>query len=179
MARPLLAYQANNGVCPIMKRLLLALGLIALPLTAHASPEEAKSWGQDAAMLERQTAQLINVIDMGRKTAPSEDYVLGVSRFGRTASNLAVWNDSKGGPKDLGCIFRGMASESETQTLALLEQSDALKARETLKRLEGMFSDAQLIAQAAATQTPTPTLERRHQSETCPMDMEATRAALN
>ncbi|MEM9055141.1 MAG: hypothetical protein AAGB16_07435 [Pseudomonadota bacterium] len=161
-----------------MKRLLLAFGLLALPVTAQASPEEAQIWGQDAAKLEIQTSQLIKVIDMGRKTAPSEDYILGLSRFGRSASNLAVWNDRESGPADLGCIFRGMATESETQTLSLLEQTDALEARDTLKRLESMFSDAQLIAKAAAAQTPTPTLQRRHQSETCPMDAEATRAAL-
>lgn len=163
-----------------MKRLfpLLFLTLGFCALAAHASPNMAQMWGKDAASLEKQTADLIANIDMGGKNKVPEDYILTVSRFGRTAGGLAIWNDNSGGPKDLGCIFRGMSEESENQTLALLDVEDVLIARDHLKRLEGMFSDAQLIARAAAAQSPTPSLPTNHASQACPMELEAARRAL-
>jgi len=163
-----------------MKRLFIALifsfGLSGL--SALASPEMAEIWGKDAAALKQQTSDLIANIDMGGKNEVPESYILNVSRFGRTADGLAIWNDTSGGPKDLGCIFRGMAAESEDQTLDLLDIEDVLVARDHLKRLEGMFSDAQLIARAAAAQSPTPTLSTNHAKEACPMELEAARRAL-
>ncbi|MEM1035923.1 MAG: hypothetical protein AAGI14_04100 [Pseudomonadota bacterium] len=163
-----------------MKRLIatlvLSTGLAGLP--AQASPELAAMWGDSAASLEQQTTDMIMTIDLGGQNDVSEDYILGVSRFGRTSGGLAKWNDASGGPHDLGCIFRGMATESEDQTLGLIDTNDVNEARDHLQRLEAMFSDAQLIARAAALQTPTPTLVNRHKSEACPMDIEAARGAL-
>lgn len=163
-----------------MKRLLIALALsLSLSgLSAHASPEMAEMWGEDAASLKQQTSDLIAKIDMGGNNHVPEAYVLNVSRFGRTASGLAIWNDTSGGPKDLGCIFRGMAAESEDQTLDLLGIEDVLVARDHLKRLESMFADAQIVARAAAAQSPTPTLSTNHGSEACPMELEAARRAV-
>lgn len=163
-----------------MKRLIatlvLSTGLAGLP--AQASPELAAMWGDSAASLEQQTADMIMSIDLGGQNDVSEDYILGVSRFGRTSGGLAKWNDASGGPHDLGCIFRGMATESEDQTLALIDTDDAMDARGHLQRLEAMFSDAQLIARAAALQSPTPTLLNEQKSIACPMELEAARRAL-
>ncbi|MEM1086808.1 MAG: hypothetical protein AAGH90_03700 [Pseudomonadota bacterium] len=163
-----------------MKRLIatfmVSSALVSLP--AQASPELAAMWGDSAASLEQQTAEMITAIDLGGRNDVSEDYILGVSRFGRTSGGLAKWNDASGGPHDLGCIFRGMATESEDQTLALIDTDDAVDARGHLERLEAMFSDAQLIAKAAIVQSPTPSLLNKHKSEACPMELEAARRAL-
>ncbi|MEO1642085.1 MAG: hypothetical protein AAFR74_02030 [Pseudomonadota bacterium] len=155
---------------------LIAVATLVTP--AKASPDMAELWGKEAASLEKQTADLIANIDMGGAHQMPDSYVIDVSRFGRMAHGLAIWNDTSGGAKDLGCIFRGMATESEDQTMDLLDVEDNLTARDHLKRLESMFSDAQLIARAAAAQSPMPTLSRQPANEACPMEMEATRRAL-
>lgn len=164
-----------------MKRLIFAL-IVSLGFatpTLNASPELAKTWGTQALTLENETVALRTALDRGAVYAPSDAYILNVSRFGRTSKALANWNDSAGGPHDLGCILRGMSTEAEDQTLGLIDAENDLDARAHLKRLEAMFADAQLIARAAAAQSATPTLSANyHGNEACPMELEAARRAL-
>jgi hypothetical protein len=132
-----------------MKRLLLSLFFAALPLGAQANTGLAQQWGVEANRLSVETATLIHALDMGHAADISETYALDVYRFGRTSADLAHWIDRSEGPHDLGCIFRGMASESESQLNLLESQLEISDQRASLQRLAGMFADAEIIAIAA------------------------------
>lgn len=123
-----------------MKRLAIILLLSSVgALPAGASPELASAWGEKAAELYDQTISI-------RDGAPVSDrFTDELARFSVTASRLASWIDSENGPSDLGCIFRGMAGESETQ-LDALETGNRANA---LQRLTLMFSDAELVSAAS------------------------------
>ena len=132
-----------------MKRFLACLCLIALPLSAEASTELARQWGVEAMRLSAETSNLIATVDMGESAEISDTFALDVYRFGRTSADLARWIDHSNGPGDLGCIFRGMAAESETQLIELESPATGSDQRESLRRLAEMFADAEIIAIAA------------------------------
>lgn len=156
-----------------MKRLFACLILAVLPLSAEASTDLARQWGLEASRLSVETAQLIQAVDLGQQPELSNRYALDVFRFGRTAQDLAVWIDDSNGPNDLGCIFRGMAAESEDQ-LERLETSDAADInRESLRRLASMFADAEMIAVAAQRRAPTPGLAAAKHKASCAADPSA------
>lgn len=161
-----------------MKRFLTCLALIAAPFAANASPEMAKQWGSDASDLRERTAALISEIDMGGTPKIDDIYELDVYRFGRTSAGLAIWIHNSEGPKDLGCIFRGMAAESETQLETLEDMSDKLKSRESLRRLSTMFADAEMISSAAQRRTATPGLKSSTTQNSCPANLDSAMRAL-
>ncbi|MCR9269195.1 MAG: hypothetical protein NXH72_04315 [Hyphomonadaceae bacterium] len=138
-----------------MKRLLACLFIAAAPLSAHASSDLARQWGHEASRLSVETTSFIYALDMGETAEISDSFALDVYRFGRTSADLAKWIDAANGPNDLGCIFRGMANESEDQLIALDSKHDALQRRESLRRLAAMFADAEMIAIAAQRRSPT------------------------
>lgn len=138
-----------------MKRLLTCLAFAIAPLSAHASTDLAQQWGQEASRLSQQTAEILLAVDMGETPQISDTYALDVYRFGRTSADLATWIDTSKGPNDLGCIFRGMAMESNDQLEALETEHDLLEQRASLSRLATMFADAEIIAIAAQRRTPT------------------------
>lgn len=138
-----------------MKRLISCLAFAALPLSAQASTDLAQQWGVEAHRLSQETTQMLLAVDMGQIPEISDTYALDVYRFGRTSADLATWIDTSKGPNDLGCIFRGMASESSDQLEALETDSDLLDQRASLTRLATMFVDAEIIAIAAQRRTPT------------------------
>ncbi len=160
-----------------MKRLLACFAILFFPLAAHASPELAKQWGDAAGELRELSADLMGEVDMGLTPELDADYEVDVYRFGRTSAGLAVWIDSSKGPSDLGCIFRGMAAESEQQVVKLHDMSDPLETRETLYRLTKMFEDAQAIARSAQYRTAAPAY-RAYASKTCMADASASLRAL-
>jgi len=137
-----------------MKRFLACLCLIIAPLSAEASTELARQWGVEATRLATETTDLIMAVDMGEAAEISDTYALDIYRFGRTSSDLARWIDQSDGPRDLGCIFRGMAAESETQLTDLESPLATLEQRDTLRRLAIMFSDAEIISVAAQHRAP-------------------------
>ncbi|MEL6859712.1 MAG: hypothetical protein AAFO74_15090 [Pseudomonadota bacterium] len=132
-----------------MKRLIAAFAWIALPLSAHANTDLAQQWGVEASRLSEQTFELIHAVDIGETAEITDRYALDIHRFGRISAELARWIDQSQGPDDLGCIFRGMATEARDQLNVLEETSEATATRESLRRLAGMFTDAELIAFAA------------------------------
>ena len=141
----------------MLKRLAACLILTALPLSAQASTDLARQWGQEASRLSVETAQLIHAVDLGQPLEISETYTLDVYRFGRTSADLARWIDGARGPGDLGCLLRSMAAESEDQLIAL--EDPASTQRDSLNRLAILFSNAERIASVAQkplndTQTP-------------------------
>lgn len=162
----------------MLKRLCLIVAVCALPLTAQASPELAKVWGQQAAALSNETGELITAIDKDEPAIASDDYFVRLDKFARTSAQLGKWIDATDGPHDLGCIFRGMHVEANTQGEALDVADTAEMRRAAMTRLATMFSDAEMISAAASQRTATPTLDTRHSTEGCPMEAEAARAAL-
>lgn len=161
-----------------MKRLLACLCMFAAPLSAEANTELARQWGVEASRLSMQTSELITAVDLGESAEISDTYALDVYRFGRTSADLAKWIDHSNGPNDLGCIFRGMAAESETQ-LSELETLDAASAqRESLRRLAVMFSDAEMIAIAAQRRAPAYAVGVATPPSSCMADAEAAFDAL-
>lgn len=131
----------------MLKRLAACLILTALPLSAQASTDLARQWGQEASRLSVETAQLIHAVDLGQRLEISETYTLDVYRFGRTSADLARWIDGARGPGDLGCLLRSMAAESEDQLIALEDPAGA--QRDSLSRLAIMFSNAERVASVA------------------------------
>lgn len=137
-----------------MRRLFACIVFALAPLGAHANTDLAKQWGAEATRLSEQTMTMIHTLDMGQTTEVSERFALDVYRFGRTSADLARWIDQSDGPNDLGCIFRGMAKESETQLISLETDFDLLAQRDSLTRLAGMFADAEIISIAAQRRSP-------------------------
>ena len=137
-----------------MKRFLACLILMITPLPAEASTELARQWGMEAMRLSTETTDLILAVDMGETAEISDTYALDIYRFGRTSADLARWIDQSNGPRDLGCIFRGMAAESEAQLTGLETSLATIEQRDTLRRLAVMFSDAEIISVAAQHRAP-------------------------
>lgn len=131
----------------MLKRLATCLILTTSPLSAQASTELARQWGQEASRLSVETAQLIHAVDLGQPLEISETYTLDVYRFGRTSADLARWIDGARGPGDLGCLLRSMAAEFEDQLIALEDPAGA--QRDSLSRLAIMFSNAERVAGVA------------------------------
>lgn len=150
-----------------MKRLFISCILSLLPLSAHASTDLAQQWGQEASRLSIETVDMMLAMDLGEDIILTDEFALDVYRFGRTSADLAVWIDDTNGPNDMGCIFRGMAVESEVQ-LQTLETSAATEPqRESLRRLASVFADAEMIAIAAQHRAPTPSLIAKTTHATC------------
>jgi len=156
-----------------MKRLMSCLFFAALPLSAEASTELARQWGLEAGRLSDETSHLIMAVDMGEPAFVTDRYTLDVYRFGRTSADLAQWVDASEGPNDLGCIFRGMAAESELQLSALEDGVEDRPNRENLRRLASMFADAEMIAVAAQVRAPAPGHIAREGERACPADAAA------
>ena len=153
-----------------MKRLLLSLICAALPLQAQASTELARQWGAEANRLGLETSGLILAVDRGERIELSDHFALDLYRFGRTSADLAHWVDGSNGPQDLGCIFRGMAAESEDQLRILETETAATERRESLRRLASMFSDAEMIAVAAQRRSAAPSLTPDNTAASCSAD---------
>lgn len=162
-----------------MKRFLACLCLIITPLSAEASTELARQWGVEAHRLSAQTTDLIMAVDLGETAEISDTYALDIYRFGRTSSDLARWIDQSDGPHDLGCIFRGMAAESETQLTDLDTTLATVEQRDTLRRLAVMFSDAEIIAIAAQHRAPARTVGLTASPSSCAGDAEMALNALH
>ena len=161
-----------------MKRAFLCLLFSVLPMSAQASTELARQWGIEASRLSAETVDLMLAVDLGQPATLSDTLTLDIYRFGRTSADLARWIDSSNGPHDLGCIFRGMASESEDQLIALEQADSPLSQRDHLRRLAKMFADAEMIALAAQRRTATPSLLPATSRASCEADLEATHRAL-
>lgn len=162
-----------------MKRLLAILALSLLPFSAAASPQLANEWGAKASELYGETAALIEASDAGETVRVPDAYSTEIGRFSVMAGRLGAWIDGNDGPSDLGCIFRGMAEEGETQLTALDEAATADETHAALKRLATMFSDAEAIAAAAAhsggeADAPAPTAH----ATSCAANPDAIRSAL-
>lgn len=161
-----------------MKRLLACFCLFLAPITAQASTDLAHQWGLEASRLSVETSNLISAVDMGESADITDTYALDVYRFGRTSADLARWIDHSDGPNDLGCIFRGMAAESESQLIELESAPATFDQRESLRRLAVMFADAEIIAIAAKRRAPARAVGVTAPASSCAADADLALQAL-
>lgn len=162
-----------------MKRLLCALVLAAVPFSAAASPQLANEWGAKASELYGETVTLLNASEAGDTITVPDTYEVEIGRFAVMAGRLGSWIDGNDGPSDLGCIFRGMAQEGEVQLDALDSASNQAEIETGLKRLATMFSDAEIIAAAAAQSDGEDVpVAARPTATSCAANPEAMRTAL-
>lgn len=123
----------------MIRPILAAAAFIACLLPANASPELAKEWSRKAAKLYSFTHELDAL------PKPESAYLQEFEWFSVTAARLAIWSDTANKPADFGCIFRGIAAESEEQVFTLLDAPGKIDLK-TLKRdLSPLFSDAEMI----------------------------------
>ncbi len=83
--------------------------------------------------------------------APPEGYALSgefarrIDQFSDLATGLVVRLDAKGGPKDLRCIYRGMAEDAKRRLAALQRAQNAGAQAVILNGLGALFSDAREV----------------------------------
>ncbi len=124
--------------------LLLAASTLFLAGAANASPALARSWSAEAAELHTR----IEALDT--HTLP-DDLRFRLQRFGRTATRLSTsGSDDAPLPEDLGCIFRGMAEETNLQLSAFDDDSPEASRMLAEERLSKMLEDAISVGEAAA-----------------------------
>ena len=124
--------------------LLLATSALFLAGAANASPALARSWSEEAAELHTR----IEAIDT--HTLPY-DLRFRLQRFGRTATRLSTsGSDDAPLPEDLGCIFRGMAEETDVQLSAFSGDTSEASRMQAEERLSKMLEDAVSVGEAAA-----------------------------
>nr|WP_070961025.1 hypothetical protein [Hyphomonas sp. Mor2] len=133
----------------MMKTLIASIATAALSLGAQASTDLARQWGLEASRLSAETQDMILAIDRGEAPDVSDTYAVDVYRFGRTSADLAYWTETMSGSHRLGCLFQGIATESEDQLMALESQNGVQDQRDSLQRLALVFSNAERVAVAA------------------------------
>lgn len=122
----------------------------------------APAWGEDLARtVQSEAARLRNDVDAAKSRAMKlpalkpkalePALVLDLQRFGLSASRLSVEIDTRGGPTDLRCIFRGMAEETDVQLKAAASAPSGAKQADALDRLSHMLRDAAEIAPAVGS----------------------------
>ena len=134
-----------------MKR-LAALLIVALALASPAAADTLAQQVQAEAsrlLLQVKSAETAANAKPSAKPAPlSSTLVADLERFGLAAVRLSGEIDKAGGPKDLRCIFRGMAAETDNQLKAVAAAANGAAQAKALSRLNHMLSDAALIAPA-------------------------------
>ncbi len=116
---------------------------MTLPM-AHANPDLARSWSEEANLLEAQ-------INTSPEGGLSPELKASIARFGRIAGRLAESGSAENPlPHDLGCIFRGMEEETDLQLSHLTPDASAEAISAARVRLAKMFDDAVDVGQSAA-----------------------------
>lgn len=90
-----------------------------------------------------------------------------LQRFSLATSRLSVEIDQRGGPKDLRCIFRGMAEETGKQLEAATKAMTGADQAKAYARLTHMLKDAVEIAPAVGADTGIASASRAA-AATCP-----------
>jgi hypothetical protein len=140
-----------------MRQLLFIAALAAAATAAlHGVPVTAEppalSIGAEAARLNQQVkaAQSEAARRPALKPAALDAaLVQDLQIFGMNASRMALDISARGGPQDLGCIFRGMAEETDVQLGAAASAVNGTQQAAALDRLSRMLRDAEEIAPAA------------------------------
>ncbi len=132
-----------------MKRFAVALVLmfaVALPAAAETLAQQVQA--EASRLLTQVKSAEATARASAKPSALSPALVSDLQRFGLAASRLSVEIDSKRGPADLRCIFRGMAAETEKQLHAASAATSGMTQAKALASLNRMLSDAVLIAPA-------------------------------
>ncbi|HPF23334.1 MAG TPA: hypothetical protein PK417_07645 [Hyphomonas sp.] len=135
----------------MMKRVLMPFVFALLANPASASPELAKLWAAKAAGLSAQSETLLNAARRGEAPDLDEDYLIELERFVLNAGRLGAWSDSAGSPAAMGCSFRRLGEEAETQLDALEGARTARASEMALARLIVLLHDARDLSTAATS----------------------------
>jgi hypothetical protein len=84
--------------------------------------------------------------------ALSSKFSKNISDFSTLATDLVIHLDAKGGPKDLRCIYRGMAEDAKLQLLALQNAKNAGAQAVILNEMSALFSDASAVTPKSRAQ---------------------------
>jgi hypothetical protein len=140
-----------------MKKLVLAIA-VALSAPAALADTLADQVKAEAARLlvQVKAADATTKARPGAKPAQLAPALTSdLQRFSLAASRLSSEIDQRGGPKDLRCIFRGMAEETGVQLKAAAAAKTNAEQSKALARLTHMLSDAVEIAPAVGGETKT------------------------
>jgi len=134
-----------------MKRILAVLALaccLAAPAAADTLAQQVQAEASRLLTEVRSAETAARVRPSAKPAALAPAVVADLQRFGLAASRLSVEIESKSGPADLRCIFRGMAGETDKQLKAVAEAANGAAQAKALASLNHMLSDAVLIAPA-------------------------------
>ncbi|OYW42198.1 MAG: hypothetical protein B7Z38_05780 [Rhodobacterales bacterium 12-64-8] len=134
-----------------MKRILAAFALaalLALPAAADTLAQQIQTEASRLLLQVKSAEAAANAKPSARPAPLSPALVADLQRFGLAAVRLSGEIDKAGGPKDLRCIFRGMAAETDNQLKAASGATNGAAQAKALSRLNHMLSDAVLIAPA-------------------------------
>jgi hypothetical protein len=134
-----------------MKRILAAVALACCLVAPAAADTLAQQVQAEASRLlteVRSAETAARARPSAKPAALAPALVADLQRFGLVAGRLSVEIEGAGGPADLRCIFRGMASETDKQLKAAAEAANGTVQATALSRLSHMLGDAVLIAPA-------------------------------
>lgn len=138
----------------MLNRALVLIAFIgAFVLPALAAPADARDWGTLAVDLRDMAEGFQAEADAHsalEAAAPPPALRSGLQRFGVSSSRLSKEMTGYDGAKDLVCIFRGMAEETDLQLKALMKAETGADQSEALTRLVMMLDDAAHVGEAAA-----------------------------
>lgn len=153
-----------------MKRIIAALALaVTLAAPAAASPLSEQVQAEASRLLTQVTAaeKAARARPGAKPAALAPALTADLQRFGLAASRLSGEIDKTGGPKDLRCIFRGMADEAGNQLAAASAAVTGADQAKALARLSHMLKDAVEIAPAVGGKA-TAASSTRAAAATCP-----------
>lgn len=156
-----------------MKRIIAAAALVlTLAAPAAASPLSEQVQTEAARLLTQVSAaeKAARAHPRARPAALAPALQADLQRFGLAASRLSTEIDRTGGPKDLRCIFRGMADETGAQLTAASAAVTGADQAKALARLSHMLKDAVEIAPAVGGKA-TAASSSRAAAATCPANV--------
>jgi hypothetical protein len=127
--------------------LILAV-VLALPASADTLAQQIQTEASRLLLQVKSAEAAANAKPSGKPAPLSPALVSDLQRFGLAAVRLSGEIDTSGGPKDLRCIFRGMAAETDNQLKAVAAAANGAAQAKALSRLNHMLTDAVLIAPA-------------------------------
>ncbi len=146
--------EVNKVVLRVFTKLKSKCVAIVTALLIFTSPVFANDLASDFAQFQTQAQTLEEAAKTAFTTAsthpfaPPEAFDLaggfarGVIDFSDLASSLVAQLVAKNGPKDLTCIYRGMAEDAKLRLAALQRAKNAGEQAGMLKDMMALFADA-------------------------------------
>lgn len=127
---------------------ITALSCLIAALAAPALAEDGALSETYRAMSENGAALQSRAEAAMAGDASKQDLEALLAHFSITAAKSAEAIDANGGPKDLGCIYRGMAADAKLQADRL---KDGAEAQDAMQTVAALGSDAVLVTPETET----------------------------